>query len=88
MIDMGHNNISEFHESVFYGLPSLSILKLDFNKLHSLSAKIFRNNSNFQVLQINDNKIILTDQLLVMPDSLTWLDLRHNQLTNVPLFSA
>jgi Leucine-rich repeat (LRR) protein len=40
------------------------------------------------MLQLNDNKIFAPDHQLVMPDSLIWLDMRNNEMTNMPSFSA
>lgn len=83
-LHINHNSLEILGENTFLGLESLEFLQADNNFITTIEANTFSKLNRLKVLILNDNAINFLPTNIFRFVPLTHLDLRGNQLQNLP----
>ncbi|XP_040281252.1 SLIT and NTRK-like protein 6 [Bufo bufo] len=83
-LHINHNSLEILRENTFSGLENLEFLQADNNFITTIEANTFSKVNRLKVLILNDNAIHFLPPNIFRFVPLTHLDLRGNQLQNLP----
>ncbi|XP_075706383.1 SLIT and NTRK-like protein 6 [Rhinoderma darwinii] len=83
-LHINHNSLEILRENTFLGLENLEFLQSDNNFITTIEANTFSKLNRLKVLILNDNAINFLPANIFRFVPLTHLDLRGNQLQNLP----
>lgn len=85
-LDLSHNNIDVFPPDLFNLMSNLEILYLQYNQITSLPQDLFKNLKNLTSLYLQYNNFTNLNGSLIHLNSLKYLDLSYNKLTEISGF--
>ncbi|XP_077153290.1 SLIT and NTRK-like protein 6 [Ranitomeya variabilis] len=83
-LHINHNSLEILRENTFSGLENLEFLQADNNFITTIESNTFTKLNRLKVLILNDNAINFLPANIFRFVPLTHLDLRGNQLQNLP----
>ncbi|XP_071991517.1 SLIT and NTRK-like protein 6 isoform X1 [Engystomops pustulosus] len=83
-LHINHNSLEILRENTFLGLENLEFLQADNNFITTIEANTFSKLNRLKVLILNDNALNFLPANIFRFVPLTHLDLRGNQLQNLP----